>query len=54
MLFPERIELTPSEASSLSEIKKEEMEALGFELSDLGNNSFAIQGIPSNCIMSMP
>ncbi len=46
MLFPERIELTPSEASSLSEIK-EEMEALGFELSDLGNNSFAIQGIPS-------
>jgi DNA mismatch repair protein MutL len=23
------------------------MEALGFELSDLGNNSFAIQGIPS-------
>ncbi|HBQ56949.1 MAG TPA: DNA mismatch repair endonuclease MutL [Porphyromonadaceae bacterium] len=46
VLFPERIELTSSEASSLSEIQ-EDMEALGFEMSDLGNNSFAIQGIPS-------
>ncbi len=46
VLFPERIELTSSEASSLSEIL-EDMEALGFEMSDLGNNSFAIQGIPS-------
>ena len=26
---------------------QEDMEALGFEMSDLGNNSFAIQGIPS-------
>ncbi|MGI6048119.1 MAG: DNA mismatch repair endonuclease MutL [Petrimonas sp.] len=46
MLFPEMIELTSAEASSLSEIL-EDMEALGFELSDLGNNAFAIQGIPS-------
>ena len=46
VLFPERIELTSSEASSLSEIL-EDMEALGFEMSDLGNNSFAIQAIPS-------
>lgn len=46
MLFPEMIELTSAEASSLSEIL-EDMEALGFELSDLGNNAFAIQGISS-------
>ncbi len=46
VLFPEMIELTSAEASSLSEIL-EDMEALGFELSDLGNNAFAIQGIPS-------
>ncbi len=46
VLFPEMIQLTSAEASSLSEIA-EDMEALGFELSDLGNNAFAIQGIPS-------
>ncbi|HHV84201.1 MAG TPA: DNA mismatch repair endonuclease MutL [Petrimonas sp.] len=46
VLFPEMIELTSSEASSLSEIMGD-MEALGFELSDLGNNTFAIQGVPS-------
>ena len=46
VLFPEMIQLTSAEASSLTEIA-EDMEALGFELSDLGNNTFAIQGIPS-------
>ena len=46
VLFPEMIQLTSAEASSLTEIA-EDMEALGFELSDLGNNAFAIQGIPS-------
>ncbi|MDO5664374.1 MAG: DNA mismatch repair endonuclease MutL [Bacteroidia bacterium] len=46
VLFPEMIELTSAETSSLSEIM-EDMEALGFELSDLGNNTFAIHGIPS-------
>lgn len=46
VLFPEMIQLTSAEASSLTEIE-EDMEALGFELSDLGNSAFAIQGIPS-------
>ncbi|MDO5524391.1 MAG: DNA mismatch repair endonuclease MutL [Bacteroidia bacterium] len=46
VLFPEMVELTAAEASSLSEIR-EDMEALGFELSDLGNNTVAIQGVPA-------
>lgn len=46
VLFPEIFELTPSEASALSEIR-EDMEALGFELNSLGNHAFAIQGVPS-------
>lgn len=46
VLFPEMLELTSAETSSLSEIM-EDLEALGFELSDLGNNAYAVQGIPS-------
>ncbi len=46
VLFPEMIELTPAEVSSLTQITAD-MEALGFEISDLGGGSFAIQGIPS-------
>lgn len=46
VLFPETLELTPVEASALSEIL-EDLESLGFELSDLGGNTFAIQGVPS-------
>ncbi len=40
------LELSASEASVLPSIT-DDIEALGFELSDLGNNCFAIQGIPS-------
>ncbi|ULB35690.1 DNA mismatch repair endonuclease MutL [Proteiniphilum propionicum] len=46
VLFPDVLELSASEASVLPSIT-DDIEALGFELSDLGNNCFAIQGIPS-------
>lgn len=46
VLFPEIIELSAAEAMALPDIT-DDLEALGFELSDMGNHSFAIQGIPS-------
>ena len=46
VLFPEMIELTASEAAILPTIS-EDMESLGFEMSNLGSNTYAIQGVPS-------
>lgn len=46
VLFPEMLELSASEATVLPLIV-DDLEALGFELSDLGNKTYAIQGIPS-------
>ncbi|MDR1743342.1 MAG: DNA mismatch repair endonuclease MutL [Dysgonamonadaceae bacterium] len=46
VLFPEMLDLSAAEASALPAII-DDLEALGFELSNLGNNTFAIQGIPS-------
>src|SRR5690554_7613978 len=46
VLFPEVLELSASEAAALPSIM-EDLEALGFELSNLGNHSFAVQGVPS-------
>ncbi len=46
VLFPEMIELSAIEASAFNEIL-EDFEALGFEFTNLGNNTFAIQGVPS-------
>jgi DNA mismatch repair protein MutL len=46
VLFPEIMELSVAEAAALPSIM-DDLEALGFEISSLGNNSFAIQGIPS-------
>lgn len=46
VLFPEVLELSAAEAAALPAIR-EELEALGFELSHLGNHSFGIQGIPA-------
>lgn len=46
VLFPEVIELSISEAATLPSII-DDVEALGFELNNLGNNSYAIQGVPS-------
>ena len=45
-LFPEIIELSPSEASMIPYLM-DDFEAVGFDLSNLGNNSFAINGVPS-------
>lgn len=45
-LFPEVIELSPSEASMMPYLM-EELEAVGFDLGNLGNNSYAINGVPS-------
>ena len=46
VLFPEIMELSAAEATALPAIM-DDLEALGFELSSLGNHSFAVQGIPS-------
>ena len=46
VLFPEVLELSAAEAASLPSLM-DDLEALGFELSSLGNNSFAVQGVPA-------
>lgn len=46
VLFPEIIELNVSETMALDSIN-EDIEAVGFELSNLGNNSYAVQGVPA-------
>ena len=46
VLFPEILQLTQTEASAFSEIL-EDFEALGFEFSNMGDNAFAVQGVPS-------
>ncbi|MDR2954055.1 MAG: DNA mismatch repair endonuclease MutL [Prevotella sp.] len=45
-LFPEIIELSPSESSMIPYLI-DDLEAVGFDLSHLGNNSYAINGVPS-------
>ncbi|NDV68964.1 DNA mismatch repair endonuclease MutL [Dysgonomonas sp. 25] len=45
-LFPEVIELSPSEATMIPYLT-DDLEAVGFDLSFLGNNSYAINGVPS-------
>ena len=46
VLFPETLELSATEAAALPDIL-DDLLALGFELTSLGKNTFAIQGIPS-------
>jgi len=46
LLFPERLDLLSSEAMILDEIK-DDLLYLGFEISDLGNNSYAINSLPA-------
>ena len=53
VLFPEIIELSPSETATLSSLT-EDLQAVGFELNNLGNHSFAIQGVPSEISSSDP
>ena len=46
ILFPEMIQFPPSDIVTLQKIMPE-MEHLGFELTDLGGGSYAVNGIPS-------
>jgi len=46
ILFPEIIEFSASESAMVPYLL-EDIEAVGFDLSNLGNNSYAINGIPS-------
>ncbi len=46
MLFPEILQLPASEAAVLQGIM-DDLSAVGFDLSDLGGGSYAINGIPS-------
>ena len=45
LLFPERVELTMSEAIALESIS-DEIVSLGFEVSSLGGGTFALNGVP--------
>lgn len=45
-LFPQIIELSPSEAAMIPYLV-DDLEAVGFDLSNLGNNTYSINGIPS-------
>lgn len=46
MLFPESVRFSPAESVILQQILPS-LTAIGFDLSDLGGNSFAINGIPA-------
>lgn len=46
VLFPEVVQFTPSDTVLLKKILPE-LEVMGFELTDLGQNSYAINGVPS-------
>ena len=46
MLFPESVHFTPAEAVILQQILPS-LTAIGFDLSDLGGNTFAVNGIPA-------
>lgn len=46
VLFPEIVEFTAAEATVLPTIL-DDLYYIGFDLSDLGNNSYAVNGIPS-------
>lgn len=46
VLFPEVVEFSASEAAMIAYLL-DDFEAIGFDLSNLGNNAYAINGIPS-------
>lgn len=47
MLFPELLQLSPADAALLPELR-EDIAALGFDLSDMGHGAVSIQGVPSD------
>ncbi len=53
LLFPEIISFTPQEASILPCLL-EEFAGIGFDLSDLGNNAYSINGVPAGLDNSDP
>jgi len=53
MLFPEIIEFTPAEAATLPAIL-EQLYFAGFDLSHLGSNSYAINGVPAGILNVSP
>ncbi|MCH5309771.1 MAG: DNA mismatch repair endonuclease MutL [Prevotella sp.] len=46
LLFPEVVQFSPSEAVTLARLLPE-IDGIGFELTDLGGNSFAVNGVPA-------
>ena len=46
LLFPEMVHFSTSEVPVLEEIK-DDLQALGFDLSNLGGGSYAINGVPA-------
>ena len=53
MLFPESVRFSPAESVILQQILPS-LSAIGFDLSDLGGNTFAINGIPAGLEGSDP
>jgi DNA mismatch repair protein MutL len=53
VLFPEIIEFTPVEALTLPAIR-EQLYFAGFDLSHLGSNSYAINGVPAGIVNVSP
>ena len=46
-LFPQQIELSPTDAKILKDIKTD-IEILGFDINEFGQNTFVINGIPAD------
>ena len=46
VLFPEVAQFAPSDAVALAKVLPE-LEAMGFDLADLGQNSYAVNGVPA-------
>ena len=46
LMFPEALHLTPADGNVLASVMTE-MQSLGFELSDLGGNTYAVNAVPS-------
>jgi DNA mismatch repair protein MutL len=46
-LFPKTLELNPGDAELLKEVLQD-VNSMGFDIQDFGNNSFVIQGFPSD------
>lgn len=46
VLFPETVQFSPSEAVTMQQLLPD-LSAIGFDLSDLGGNTYAINGVPA-------